>query len=123
MMPSNRKILIVEDEFLIRETLAEALADDGFDVVQAGSADDALAVIAGQMGIALLLTDLQLPGSMDGMQLARTLRRSMPELAVIFVSGRPDRLAKLGMSPRDAIIAKPYRPSEICAAARRLTGG
>lgn len=117
------RILIVEDEYLIRLTLAEALAEDGFEVLEAASADEALALMQLHHGISLLLTDVQLPGRVDGLALARALRTQVPALPVIFVTGRPEALAAAERTDRDGFIAKPYLPSEVCAAVRRLTGG
>jgi DNA-binding response OmpR family regulator len=116
------KILIVEDEFLIRLTLAEALADEGFDVLEAGTGDDALGLLQEHPGIELLLTDIQLPGKLDGIGLAQEARRQASMLPVIYMTGRPDSMIETGRSGREAFIAKPYLPSEVCATARRLTG-
>ncbi len=116
----RRRILIVEDEFLVRLTLAEALADEGFDVLEAESGDAALAVLQRDPGIALLLTDIQLPGNLNGLNLVRLARQSRPELPAIYMTGRPDTMAGSLASERDAFIAKPYLPSEVAAAARRL---
>lgn len=119
---TSPKCLIVEDEYLIRLTLAEALVDDGFVVVEAATGDDALAILEHDSGIDLLLTDIQLPGKLDGLRLARTAREQTPMLPVIFMTGRPDSMIALDRSGREAFIAKPYLPSEVCATARRLTG-
>ncbi|MBV9783295.1 MAG: response regulator [Acidisphaera sp.] len=119
---SGSRILIVEDEFLIRLTLAEALTDEGFEVSEAASGDEALALLEEEDGIELLLTDIQLPGTLDGIGLARAARKRAPDLPVIYVTGRPDALEAAGGSGRDVFISKPYLPSEVCAAARRLTG-
>jgi CheY-like chemotaxis protein len=116
------KILIVEDEFLIRLTLAEALAEDGFAVAEAASGDEALAMLQEDASIELLLTDIQLPGKLDGIALARAARRHAPLLPVIFMTGRPDSTTNAAPSQLDVFIAKPYLPSEVCATARRLTG-
>ena len=116
------RILVVEDEFLIRMTLFEALSDEGFDVVEAASGDDALALLRADSAIRLLLTDLQLPGGLDGRALAFKAREAVPDLPVIYMSGRPDAVQDLASS-RDVVIAKPYLPSDVCAAARRLTQG
>ncbi len=116
------KILILEDEFLIRFTLTEALTEDGFTVAQASTGPEALEALAADPGIALLLTDVQLPGGLDGMEVAQRARERLPDLPVIFMTGRPDSPARDAVSGRDLFIAKPYLPSEICAAARRLTG-
>jgi CheY-like chemotaxis protein len=119
---SGPKIMIVEDEFLIRLTLAEALTDEGFEVVEAANGDEALSALRDNPGIALLLTDIQLPGQLDGVALARAARQHLPRIPVIFMTGRPDSLSRDATSPGDVFIAKPYLPSEVCATARRLLG-
>ena len=115
-----RRLLIVEDEFLIRMTLSEVLTDDGYEVVEAGDADEALAALAREPELAVMLTDIQLPGSMDGRALAAKARETRPHLPVIFMSGRPDPGSG---GPLDLHINKPYLPSTVSAAVRRLTGG
>ena len=112
------RVLLVEDDFLIRMTIAEALADDGFVVVEAGSAEEALRALDDDPAIGLLITDIQLPGGADGHAVARQARGARPGLPVIYTTGRPEPLGH-GGGP-DLLIAKPYLPSEICAAARRM---
>jgi CheY-like chemotaxis protein len=116
------RILIVEDEFLIRLTLVEALAEDGFDVAEAATGAEALDQLHHDQAIALLLTDIQLPGGTDGLGLAQAARQANPDLPVIFVTGRPDTGARITNGERNRFILKPYMPSEICEAARSLTG-
>ena len=82
----EQRVLIVEDEFLIRMTLFEALSDEGFDVVEAASGDDALVLLRDDPTIRLLLTDLQLPGGLDGRALALKAREAVP--ATLLPSGR-----------------------------------
>ena len=115
-------ILIVEDEFLIRLTLSEALGDEGYEVFEASTAEEGLAQITGQAGIGLMMTDIQLHGAMNGLDLARRARETRPDLPIIYVSGRPDVLNTVGQSDKDVIIMKPYLPSDIVAAVRRLIG-
>lgn len=115
-----RRLLIVEDEFLIRMTLAEVLTDDGFEVLEAGDADEALATLAREPELAIMLTDIQLPGSLDGRELAVRARQTRPDLPVIFMSGRPDPGGS--NSALDLHVNKPYLPSTMSAAVRRLIG-
>lgn len=115
-----RRLLIVEDEFLIRMTLSEVLADEGYEVVEAGDSDEALAAFAREPELAIMLTDIQLPGSLDGHGLAARARETRPDLPVIFMSGRPDPTA--GRNPLDVHVNKPYLPSTMLAAVRRLIG-
>ena len=75
------RVLIVEDEFLIRMTLAEALGDEGFDVVEAETGDAALPILRADPEIRLLLTDIQLPGVLNGKSLAQKAREHLPTLA------------------------------------------
>ena len=107
------RLLLVEDEFLIRLTLSEALLDAGYEVVEAADADEALSTVA-ETPIKLLLTDVQLPGPIDGPALAARLRETWPDLPVVFMTGRPDAGA-LASGARDRFVAKPYLPSEVCA--------
>lgn len=112
------RVLVVEDEFLIRLTLAEALGDEGFEVLEAENADDALPLLRADPAIRLLLTDIQLPGALNGRGLAQKARESMPNLPIIFMSGRPD--SSDAPSACCVYIAKPYALVDVCDAARRL---
>jgi CheY-like chemotaxis protein len=113
------RVLVVEDEFLIRMTLSEVLTDDGFEVVEAGDAAEALAALEREPELAAMLTDIQLPGGLDGKALAAKARETRPTLPVVFMSGRPD---SAGSGPYDLHINKPYLPSTVSAAVRRLVG-
>src|ERR1700712_2015620 len=88
--PSGPRVLVVEDEFLIRMTLAEALGDEGFDVIEAETGDAALPMLKSDPRIRLLLTDIQLPGVLNGKTLAQKAREHLPTLPIIFMTGRPD---------------------------------
>ena len=110
---------MVEDEFLIRMTLAEALADEGFDVIEAETGDDALPILKSDPNIRLLLTDIQLPGVLNGRTLATRAREHLPTLPIIFMTGQPDSSDRA--NDRDVFISKPYTLFDICEAARRLT--
>jgi PAS domain S-box-containing protein len=82
--PDLPRVLLVEDEGAVRELLSSALERNGFDVVTAGSAEEALTLASPAFQI--LLSDISLPG-MSGVQLARQLRRNMPSLRVLLMSG------------------------------------
>ncbi len=114
------RIMIVEDEFLIRLTLAEVLADEGYEVLEAESGDEAVALLDDGGEIAVLLTDIQLPGSLDGLALVEHARQGRPDLPVIFMTGRPDTMAAQQSHSREMFVAKPYLPSEICLAVKRM---
>ncbi len=120
-MMRRPSVLLVEDEFLIRLTLAEALAEEGFDVIEAETGAEALALLRAHPQVALLLTDLHLAGEVSGGELARAARQAAPRLPVIFMSGRPDSAPAMANAPGAAFVAKPYHPDEVCSLARRLT--
>lgn len=113
------KVLVVEDEFLVRLTLVEALSDEGFQVLEAETGDAALPILQSYEEISLLLTDIQLPGTINGRTLAAKARESLPNLPIIFMTGGADE----GMdgSARDVFISKPYTLANVCNTARRLT--
>jgi CheY-like chemotaxis protein len=115
------RILIVEDEFLIRMTLAEALTDEGFEVLEAGNGQEAMAALQDNPPLDLLLTDIQLPGGMNGRDIAVAARERNENIPVIFMTGRPDGTSPALTPGYDVVISKPYLPSDVCAVARRLT--
>ena len=119
------RLLLVEDEFLIRLTLSESLLDAGYEVIDVADADEALSRLEEHAALPLraLLTDVQLPGPIDGHALAARLREAQPDLPVIFMTGRPDHGSAAGSVKRDLFIAKPYLPSEVVAAVGRLLAG
>ena len=123
MSPTQPQILIVEDEFLIRLTLSEVLTDEGYAVLEAETGEDALAIIAQHPAIDVVLTDIQLPGKMDGRALVREARATRPDLPVIFMTGRPDTMTPPPPGAREMFVAKPYLPSEIVAAVTRILAG
>jgi len=104
-------ILVVEDECLVRLDAAEILRTAGFEVVEAADAGQALDVLAHRSDIDLLFTDINMPGELDGIELARRIRRSRPAIHVLLTSGhvRPDR-ADL---PDGAFLPKPYSPESM----------
>lgn len=123
MTEVSSRILVVEDEFLIRLTLVEALSDEGFDVAEAETGDLALPMLQSDTSIQVLLTDIQLPGILDGRNLARRARETRPDLPVLFMTGRPDPAMEAAATPLDRYIAKPYTLSDICSAVRSLANG
>lgn len=102
------KVLLVEDEALIREVMAEVLEEEGFDVTATCTGDEA-AILLAENGFAVLLTDVTMPGSIDGIGLAEHARQVHPGLPVVFVSGRPDSEVRARrLAGPTAFFAKPY---------------
>jgi CheY-like chemotaxis protein len=80
-------ILIVEDELLIRLNAVEMVEEAGFEVIEAASADEAIAILEGRLDIAVVFTDIQMPGSMDGLKLAAAVRDRWPPIMIVATSG------------------------------------
>jgi CheY-like chemotaxis protein len=115
--------LFVEDEFFIREWIAQSLAEQGFAVDSVTNAADALSHIR-RAPIDVLLTDINLPGGMDGTALARCARELRPDLAVIYASAHAATLKQEARVPRSVVLPKPYEPAvlgRLVAAAVRAT--
>jgi two-component system, response regulator PdtaR len=88
--PRTARILVVEDEVLVRALIAEELRQAGFSVIEADRADDALTYIKAGEQVDLVFSDIQTPGSLDGLQLAETLRGKYPDILVILTSGNAE---------------------------------
>ncbi|WP_137177919.1 response regulator [Roseomonas sp. AR75] len=106
-MASSPLLLLVEDDALVRGTLAEALADAGFEVLEAADAETALHLVAERGDLAALLTDINLPGA-DGFVLARAARRLRPDLPVVYASGRVREADPRRALPGATFLAKPF---------------
>lgn len=110
------RILLVEDEGLVRLTLAETLEDAGYLVTEAISGD-AAHILLQDHGFDLLLTDIQMPGSADGIAVAQRFHQLYPKSPVVFMTGRPDILSRMGqLSPGEALLRKPFRAGEMLEA-------
>ena len=112
-------VLVVEDDFLIRMNAAEMIADAGFDVVEAASADEAIVILEDRLDITVVFTDIQMPGSMDGLKLAAAIRGRWPPIKIIATSGlvdvRQDEIPEGGR-----FLPKPYSPEQIIRTLREL---
>ncbi len=102
-------ILIVEDDPLIRWSGAATLEDAGFEVLEAANADDALALLELHGSISVLFTDIDMPGELDGLDLAHIAAHRWPCLHIIVASGRKEPL----MPDNGRFVAKPYMPEQI----------
>lgn len=114
------QLLFVEDEALIREIVADCLHDHGFGVVQAATAEDAMQRMMGGLGPPLVITDIDLGAGRSGIELADWVHQGWPELAVIFVTGRTDRLRGRLPDPREACLAKPFRLTHLVELVHRF---
>jgi CheY-like chemotaxis protein len=120
MLHKRTVVLIVEDEFLLRMNAAEMLGNAGFEVVEAASADEAIAILEVRTDIHVVFTDIQMPGSMDGLKLANFVRGRWPPIKIVATSG--NFLAQAGDLPEGSVfLPKPYRPAQVIAALQSLT--
>jgi CheY-like chemotaxis protein len=106
-------VLVVEDEALLRAFVAEELRTAGLCVIEAADADDAWSYVAAGGPVDVLFADVQMPGSMNGVDLARKLKARAARLDVIITSGQmaPDEVTDFR-----AFLAKPYSPARVVAA-------
>ena len=86
-----KRILVVEDEVLIRCLISDDLREVGFVVIEAENADEASSYLASGAPVDLIFSDVHMPGSMDGLDLARRIRNERPFLPIILTSGRMNR--------------------------------
>ncbi len=106
----RRKLLVVEDEPLVRMLTTFLLRESGFDVLEAGNGCEALEVLASEHRVDLILTDIRMP-LMDGMELSARLRSSHPGLPILFFSGEPDLDGEALGGTR--CLKKPLTPQEL----------
>jgi CheY-like chemotaxis protein len=108
-------VLIVEDEILIREVVKDELEESGYSVVTAPNADAAIAILEARQDIHLVFTDIDMPGSMDGLKLAACVRDRWPPVHIIITTGK----ARPSTIPINALfIPKPYVGRNVVAAMR-----
>ena len=113
-------VLLVEDEGLIRSTLAETLEDAGYTVVEAETGDEAYSLLDND-GFDVLLTDIQMPGQLDGIDVARRFHERHPNRPVVFMTGRPDMLSRVGsLTSLETLLRKPFRSAQMLTAIKRL---
>lgn len=101
-------VLFVEDDLAVRLLGVQCLEEAGFAVLQAGCVAEALAVLASRNDIAVVVTDVNLPGERDGSELAQLLSRQAPWLRTILTSG-----ARLPIQTTSPFLAKPYRADDL----------
>lgn len=104
--------LVVEDEPLARMYAASVAKDAGFKVIQAGNADEAILLLETRSDIRVVLTDIEMPGSMDGLKLAMAIRDRWPPIEVIVTSGRHSVSAEQ-LPSRGRFFSKPYDGTEV----------
>ncbi len=110
-------ILVVEDDPLLSLDISDALEGESYDVIAVANADEAIKVLESRNDIPTIFTDIDLPGSMDGLKLAAAVRDRWPPVHIIVTTGM--RAPHRDQMPANSMfIAKPYRSAEIIEAVR-----
>jgi CheY-like chemotaxis protein len=115
-------VLIAEDEFIIRLTIAEFLREEGYEVIETANADEALDVFRAGIPVDLLFTDVRMPGTMDGCALAQKVRAEWPTTPVILTSAFSESLLSARSVSQDFVVPKPYRPQAVLATIKAVIG-
>lgn len=119
--PSSRPVvLVVEDEALILFSIADDLRRAGFDVLEALNADAAIVLLESRADITVLFTDVDMPGSMDGLKLSTAVRDRWPPVKIILTSGHV-KLKLESLPTGGRFFSKPYDAMDLVATIRELT--
>jgi CheY-like chemotaxis protein len=114
-------VLVVEDEWLLRELAAEIIEEAGFVTLVAGNAEEAMVLLEARSDIAVMFTDINMPGHVDGLELAHTVRDRWPTIKILVSSGRVC-LVPSELPPGSAFLEKPYCGAAVVAQLRSLAG-
>jgi CheY-like chemotaxis protein len=112
-------VLVVEDEPVLRLMARGMVEDACFDVIEASNADEAVRILESRADIRIVFTDINMPGSMDGMKLAACIRDRWPPVEIIVTSGL-FAAKDVDLPSRCLFFPKPYDPSKVVAAMRRM---
>ena len=114
-------VLVVEDEMVLRMRAVDIVEDAGFTAVEAVNADEAMAILESRSDISLLFSDIQMPGSMDGMGLAHAVHVRWPSIKIIVVSGQLNP-PSIDLPPCSRFFGKPLEPGQMIAQMRNMIG-
>lgn len=126
MMPLDHSrlpfiVLVVEDEMMLRMKVVDMVEDAGYIPVEAVDADEAMAVLQSRNDIALMLTDVQMPGSMNGLELAHAVHERWPPIKIILASGQL-KLSGSDIPLNSRFFGKPLQSDEVIAEMREMLG-
>jgi CheY-like chemotaxis protein len=115
-----RPVLVVDDDGLVRALLCDILREEGFSAIEASNALEAATVLRSSTILSAMITDVSMPGRMNGIQLAAYARQNRPDLKIVIISGEaPQAGAELAS---DAFIPKPVELRPLIARLKQLTG-
>lgn len=121
-MPERKSlstVLIVEDETLVRMHGSDVLGEAGFEVIEAADADEALAILGRHDGVHLLFSDIDMPGSMDGLKLAQLVHERWPHIRLLLTSGHY-RLDDGELPAEGRFLRKPWKQDALVGSIRNL---
>lgn len=118
-MQPKISVLVVEDETLIRMAIADFLEGQGFHVLEAANATEAIAILSSHPEVHVMFTDIDMPGGMDGLKLAAAVRDRWPPIAIVVTSGH--RTVNVDELPVEAkFFPKPYSPDKVAATLKQM---
>ena len=109
--PKPIRVMFVEDEVLVRFPIAETLRATGLEVIEASNADEAWYYLLSGQAVDLIFSDIQMPGSMDGLELTRRVQQRFGHIIIVLTSGRQSQRS----TDHPHFLAKPYRIGDVTA--------
>ena len=119
--PRRPVVLLVEDELLLRMDATAMVAEAGFEVVEAGDADEAIVILESRRDIGIVFTDIQMPGSMDGLKLAHAIRGRWPPIRIVATSGLVD-VGEKDLPEGGRFLRKPYHAKQVARVLQQSLG-
>ncbi|MET0219908.1 MAG: response regulator [Tardiphaga sp.] len=116
---SQPVVLVVEDDELLRMCAVEMIEEAGFLVTEAPNADEAMRLLESRRDICIIFTDIDMPGSMNGLKLAHAVARRWPPIRIVATSGQC-RIVEGDLPDGGRFIAKPYRPHQVLGTFKEL---
>lgn len=116
---TRMKVLVVEDEPLLRMMAVDVVAEAGFEAIEAANADEAVEILDERDDIGIIFTDIDMPGTMDGMKLAAAARDRWPPIRVILTSGHRN-VSRQDLPEGTVFFPKPYDGSKVAAQLQRM---
>jgi CheY-like chemotaxis protein len=120
LMTQRPVVLVVEDESFLRMNAVEMIEAAGFIALAAANADEAIQILENRDDIRVVFTDIQMPGSMDGLKLAQAVRGRWPPIEIVATSGRV-MLGEDDLPARGRFVPKPYSAAQIAQTLSELT--
>ena len=120
-MPDAKRpvVLVVEDDYLIRKSAVAIIDNAGFQVVEADNADEALEILEADSNVHIVFTDIQMPGSIDGLKLAKFVKDRWPPIKIVATSGRL-KVDSADLPNGVVFVPKPYDPDQLVETLREL---